>query len=407
MFKFIAIATILVGSAYSIAIPFFQTYPEYPGSGLTITGVTYSGCTELPCSVKQGTTFYVDTEFVSLGNYDLTKGTIFGQATLYGQRVRFLKAACAMTSIVSGDIDGNPCSLNQGGKYSINITDPVLTSLPAVRILKTDPSLDNYPVKDAWIWDVSGKRPRGRPRFRWRDVVTKDMDERGLCINDAYDKVLWRAGVNSILVLLLSGAALQYCACVSYIRPPLQLLRKDLVIKADEIFSFVEAFCVCNARFYETKVQKDKFSVFFTECRNKLVPYAKDVCVAVNHAVRRSARNWSGLWSDLVIEQALMRSSKSRGGLTSGRGMSETVRHRWILSQNYVDSIHQAMTQMSGVLLKTREQHTELGDDVEVASFRTCLLTKVFEYMKSEKLLEKYGGSGIDETTTYNPWRRY
>ncbi|KAG1666669.1 hypothetical protein GQR58_018757 [Nymphon striatum] len=132
--------------------------------------------------------------------------------------------------------------------------------------------------------------------------------------------------VNSILVLLLSGAALQYCACVSYIRPPLQLLRKDLAIKADEIFSFVEAFCVCNARFYETKVQKEKFSVFFTECRNKLVPYAKDVCVA---------------------------------------------------------------------------------DDVEVASFRTCLLTKVFEYMKSEKLLEKYGGSGIDETTTYNPWRRY
>ncbi|KAG1665515.1 Glutamate receptor ionotropic, kainate 2 [Nymphon striatum] len=36
------------------------------------------------------------------------------------------------------------------------------------------------PVKDAWIRDVSGQRPSGRPRLRWRDVVTKDMNERGL-----------------------------------------------------------------------------------------------------------------------------------------------------------------------------------------------------------------------------------
>ncbi|KAG1665509.1 Glutamate receptor ionotropic, kainate 2 [Nymphon striatum] len=53
------------------------------------------------------------------------------------------------------------------------------------------------PVKDAWIRDVSGQRPSGRPRLRWRDVVTKDMNERGLCINDAHDKVLWRAGIRS------------------------------------------------------------------------------------------------------------------------------------------------------------------------------------------------------------------
>ncbi|KAG1683043.1 hypothetical protein GQR58_010303 [Nymphon striatum] len=53
------------------------------------------------------------------------------------------------------------------------------------------------PVKDAWIRDVSGQRPRGKPRLRWRDVVTKDMNERGLCINDVYDKVLWRAGIRS------------------------------------------------------------------------------------------------------------------------------------------------------------------------------------------------------------------
>ena len=38
------------------------------------------------------------------------------------------------------------------------------------------------------------------------------------------------------------------------------------------------------------------------------------------HAVRRSNRNWGGLWSDLTIEQVMMRSIKSRGGGGGGGG---------------------------------------------------------------------------------------
>ena len=45
------------------------------------------------------------------------------------------------------------------------------------------------------------------------------------------------------------------------------------------------------------------------------------------HEVRRSQRYWAGLWSDLVIEQTLMRSVKSMGGLTRGRGLQEGTRH--------------------------------------------------------------------------------
>jgi len=44
------------------------------------------------------------------------------------------------------------------------------------------------------------------------------------------------------------------------------------------------------------------------------------------HTVRRSNRFWAGLWTDLIIEQVMMRSIKSRGGLTRGRGVTETVR---------------------------------------------------------------------------------
>ena len=40
------------------------------------------------------------------------------------------------------------------------------------------------------------------------------------------------------------------------------------------------------------------------------------------HVVRRSNHSWAGLSSDLVIEQTLMRSLKSTGGLTRGSGMT-------------------------------------------------------------------------------------
>ena len=43
------------------------------------------------------------------------------------------------------------------------------------------------------------------------------------------------------------------------------------------------------------------------------------------HTVRRTDRYWAGLWTDLVIEQVMMRSIKSRGGLTRGRGVTESV----------------------------------------------------------------------------------
>ena len=48
------------------------------------------------------------------------------------------------------------------------------------------------------------------------------------------------------------------------------------------------------------------------------------------HSVRRTDRCWAGLSTDLAIEQILMRSLKSCGGLTHGRGFTETVRLSWI-----------------------------------------------------------------------------
>ena len=50
------------------------------------------------------------------------------------------------------------------------------------------------------------------------------------------------------------------------------------------------------------------------------------------HVVRRSNRYWAGLSTDLIIEQVLMRSVKTHGGLTRGKGFTETQRLVWVLS---------------------------------------------------------------------------
>lgn len=41
--------------------------------------------------------------------------------------------------------------------------------------------------------------------------------------------------------------------------------------------------------------------------------------------VRRTEKFWSGVWTDMLIEQSLMRLIKSRCGLTQGRGLSDAV----------------------------------------------------------------------------------
>ena len=49
------------------------------------------------------------------------------------------------------------------------------------------------------------------------------------------------------------------------------------------------------------------------------------------NSVRRSDRYWVRLWSYLIIEQVMMLSVKSRGGLARGRGFTESTHHQqWV-----------------------------------------------------------------------------
>lgn len=77
------------------------------------------------------------------------------------------------------------------------------------------------------------------------------------------------------------------------------------------------------------------------------------------HVVRRSDRYWAGLSTDLIIEQTLMRSVKTSGGMTRGKGMSELQRAKWILSMPACSSINTAMQSFENVSYQTSEQHKE------------------------------------------------
>jgi len=77
-------------------------------------------------------------------------------------------------------------------------------------------------------------------------------------------------------------------------------------------------------------------------------PWLHEQFMSGNHTIRRSNRFWAGLSPDLCIEQTLMCAGKSHGGLTHGRGMTETVRTTWLSTLADCSGIHTAMVQLSG-----------------------------------------------------------
>jgi hypothetical protein len=65
--------------------------------------------------------------------------------------------------------------------------------------------------------------------------------------------------------------------------------------------------------------------------------------------VRRSDRLWAGLSVDLIIEQVLMRSMKTSGGLTRGRGMTEQQCITWLLAMPACAEVNDAMQELTRV----------------------------------------------------------
>lgn len=75
--------------------------------------------------------------------------------------------------------------------------------------------------------------------------------------------------------------------------------------------------------------------------------------------IRRSDKFWSGVWSDMTIEQTLMRLMKSKGGLTQGRGFTDSSLTKWVLGMPIMNQVTQAVEEFAGVLSSSTEQHID------------------------------------------------
>ena len=78
--------------------------------------------------------------------------------------------------------------------------------------------------------------------------------------------------------------------------------------------------------------------------------------------VRRRDHLWAGLSVDLIIEQVLMRSMKTSGGLTKGQGMTEQQRVTWLLAITACAEVNNAMQELTGVNYNTGEQNKDMTD---------------------------------------------
>ena len=105
---------------------------------------------------------------------------------------------------------------------------------------------------------------------------------------------------------------------------------------------------------------------------------------AKHHTVKYSSHEWSGIWSDLSIEQTLMRYCKSIGGLSGGRLRTESSKKVWLLTLASFTEIHRGLE---------AKQHIESSDHTDLGKKR---LTE--DYEKILKLVDWFKTTGLLDT---------
>lgn len=90
----------------------------------------------------------------------------------------------------------------------------------------------------------------------------------------------------------------------------------------------------------------------------------------------------------MVIEQVLMRSMKTQGGLTHGRGMSDSVITKFILTMLTLVDVSNEMEQFCNVTYYSSDQHVDANCheayQVGIKSVKS-LVRKDFETVKFSK----------------------
>ena len=127
-----------------------------------------------------------------------------------------------------------------------------------------------------------------------------------------------------------------------------------------------------------------------------IVEYDK-FCKQGFHTIRRSNRFWCGLWSDMTIEQVLMRSMKCAGGLTHGRGLTENVIGKWVLSRAAALEVSNAIELFCNMTFATSEQHVDnrvsrISRDADDLKKLQDFFNTFDPFPESDKLIGIYSG---------------
>ena len=70
-----------------------------------------------------------------------------------------------------------------------------------------------------------------------------------------------------------------------------------------------------------------------------------------SHTVRRALKSWAGIWTDLSIEQILMKSLKGRAGVvTKGISETENVMHVWTKTMHRCAEITETMDSIVSII---------------------------------------------------------
>lgn len=81
--------------------------------------------------------------------------------------------------------------------------------------------------------------------------------------------------------------------------------------------------------------------------------------------IRRANEFWSGNFSDQTIEQFLMRMLKTSGGMTHGRGITDSTLTKWVHALPHCVPLCDALEKFTGVHTATSEQHKDLRSSTQ------------------------------------------
>ena len=98
------------------------------------------------------------------------------------------------------------------------------------------------------------------------------------------------------------------------------------------------------------------------------------------HVIRKCDSYWAGLSADMIIEQVLMRSLKTTGGLTRGGGMTESQRLVWLIATPACAQVYCTIQELTEESYTKSDQHKDvskarqekdMADTLEVLEYRT------------------------------------